>query len=128
MAAIIFMHDIFILKKSILLGQYLHFLRDYGYFEKVSVGGQGGSFAIGYWNNFNIPSFSNSFINEVSLLYHNQANLSPTIFSKKELEKAGIFELNQFRIYCDETIKKIITDIKNGTTKEVSDYENLFVK
>ena len=36
------------LPKSIILGQFLHFLRQTSYFDKISVGGQGGSFAVNY--------------------------------------------------------------------------------
>ena len=110
------------LEDSIILGQHLHFLSSYGYFDKVSVGGQGGSFAVNYWEGFQIPNFSKSLKQEISKLYHSGAKLDPSEFSFSELHKAGVFGLNQFRIECQEVVKMIVNDIKNGTSKEPNDY------
>lgn len=111
-----------LLEDSIILGQYLHFLRSYGYFDKVSVGGQGGSFAVGYWEGFRIPDFSASLKREISELYHSGAELNPGSFCIADLGRAGVFELNQFRIRCTEIVKLIVKDIKNGTPRDVDQY------
>jgi hypothetical protein len=102
------------LENSIILGQYLHFLRSYGYFDKVSVGGQGGSFAVNYWEGFRIPKFDAKLKKKVAMLYHSGAKLNPGTFCLTELDKAGVFELNHFRIKCQEVVKMIVKDIKNG--------------
>ncbi|WP_461630426.1 restriction endonuclease subunit S domain-containing protein [Labilibaculum euxinus] len=105
------------LKDSIILGQYLHFLRSKGYFDKVSVGGQGGSYAVNYWEDFKIPKFGEKIKTEISKLYHSGAEMKVESFSINNLEKAGVFELNKFRIKCNETLKLIVQDIKNNKTK-----------
>lgn len=48
------------LNKSVFLGLYLNFLRSEGVFERLAVGGNGGSFAVGYWNNILIPNVDES--------------------------------------------------------------------
>jgi hypothetical protein len=110
------------LKDSISLGLYLHFLRRYGYFDMVSVGGQGGSFALNYWDNFMIPDFDPELKDQIANLYHSGAQLAPHIHSLEEMERAGVFELNQFRIECHEILKRIVEDIKTGQTRPYSEY------
>ena len=114
------------LKDSIILGQYLNFLRSYKYFDKVSVGGQGGSFAVNYWDDFKIPNFTQELKEKISKLYHSGTKLRHDFFSLSELNKAGVFELNQFRIECNEIIKSIIKDIKNNKTKGLDSYIYMF--
>jgi hypothetical protein len=111
-----------LLEDSIMLGQYLHFLRSYGYFEKVSVGGQGGSFAVGYWEDFRIPDFSSSLKKQIAELYHSGVDLNPGHFCISGLRRAGVFELNQFRIRCTEIVKLIVKDIKDGVPRKVDWY------
>lgn len=110
------------LEDSIILGQYLHFLRSYGYFDKVSVGGQGGSFAVNYWEDFRVPNFGKKLRRRVAKLYHSGASLDISRFCLAELDNAGVFELNQFRIKCQEVINMIVKDIKNGKPQEPNHY------
>ena len=112
------------LQKSIMLGLFLHFLRSNDYFDKISVGGQGGSYAVNYWSKLRIPNFSESLISKVSPLYYSGVELDPTTFSHDSLLTAGVFELNQFRIQCSELLKKIIKDIKKGNTQNKNYYLN----
>ena len=113
------------LQDSIMLGQYLHYLRSIGYFDKVSVGGQGGSYAINYWEDFKIPNFDKSLKKKVSKLYHNNANLNPFNFSKSELSKAGVFGLNQLRTRCEYLLQTMINDIKNEKVGTLQKYKSL---
>lgn len=114
------------IRKSIFLGQYLHYLRTKGYFSKISVGGQGGSFAVNYWKNIFIPNVDDALINKISPLYYNEKKMLPFQFDEKSLFDAGVFELNNFRIICREILKKIVDDIKNNKTKEVTYYKENF--
>lgn len=118
------------LSDSVALGQYLHFLRTIGYFEKVSVGGQGGSFASSYWVNFYVPKFSEDFKEALSKLYHSPCALNPFHFDLSLLSSAGLFQLNAFRIACQTCLSKIVGDIKSGDIKKrgryVDDYWNTF--
>jgi hypothetical protein len=107
---------------SIILGQYLHYLRSKGYFDKVSVGGQGGSYAVNYWDDFKVPKFGKKLKNEISKLYHSGATLKVDSFSMLDLATAGVFELNKFRIECNEILKLIVYDIKNNDTKLPEQY------
>lgn len=113
------------LNDSIILGQYLHYLRSIGYFDKVSVGGQGGSYAVNYWESFIFPKFGDDVKKRVAKLYHSGVVLDPTQFTVEELGKAGVFELNKFRIECNEILKRILEDIKNNKTKDPAFYFNL---
>lgn len=110
------------LADSIMLGLYLHFLRSLGYFDSVSVGGQGGSYAVNYWDDFQVPVFDQETKNRVSKLYHSGAKLSLDVFDPMELERAGVFELNEFRIKCQETAKLLVGDIKNAATRSKKHY------
>ena len=48
---------------------FLRYLRKVGYFEYLSVGGQGGSLAMKYWDDVIIPNFSRDTMEKISELY-----------------------------------------------------------
>lgn len=50
---------------------FLRYLRSIGYFNYLSVGGQGGSLAMKYWNDVIIPNFSQDLMESISDLYCN---------------------------------------------------------
>ncbi len=52
---------------------FLRFLRKAGYFDYLSVGGQGGSLAMKYWDDVIIPKFPPKLIKEISELYCNES-------------------------------------------------------
>ena len=52
------------LDKSIFIGLYLNFLRSNEVLSKMSVGANGGSFAVGYWDNIIITIVSETFMSE----------------------------------------------------------------
>jgi hypothetical protein len=123
------------IEKSIFLGQFLSYLRLKEFFGKMAVGGQGGSFAIGYWNTIRIPNFSDEVVSKIAHLYHSSLTseteqtreavhqLEPLVFDIKKIEEAGIFELNEFRILCGSMLDVMRSDIKAGELKLRSDYE-----
>lgn len=112
------------LSKSIVLGLYLSYLRSIGIFDKLSVGGQGGSFAVSYWDKILIPDFDESFSVKISSLYYSKSALSPSKFDKDILQNSGVFDLNNFRIECIALLQKVVSDIKNSSIHELSYYEN----
>ncbi len=116
------------LSNSIFLTLYLIYLRRKGILDKISVGGQGGSFAVGYWENFKIPVFTSKVNDEMEALYHSKMELNPFTFSLSNIKKAGIFELNTFRILCEDILKMIIVDIKASSMKEISLYKKILEK
>jgi hypothetical protein len=110
------------IKKSVYLGLFLNYLRIKGIFDKLSVGGQGGSFAVGYWNTIMIPHFPDDKLDILCEIYHNKAQLNPLIFELEELRKAGVYELNNFRIICQSLLTKLLNDIKQDELKRYDSY------
>lgn len=111
------------LSKSIFLGLYLNFLRSEGVFERLAVGGNGGSFAVGYWNNIIIPNVNESFMEILRGYYHSNVRLNPTKFDREQIRKAGIYELNQFLIETKAVLNLICNDIKSNQLRERKFYE-----
>lgn len=112
--------------KSIFLGLYLNYLRSNGVLNMMSVGANGGSFAVGYWDNIIIPKVDNKFMNEVSVIYNNSMKLNPTVYDKKSLEKSGIYQLNNFIIKSKIVLEKLCNDIKNDKLANQDYYANYF--
>ncbi|MBR3130845.1 MAG: hypothetical protein IKF65_10045, partial [Clostridia bacterium] len=110
------------IKYSIFLGLYLNWLRHNGVLVKLSVGANGGSFAVGYWDNILIPKVDESFMDELSVLYNNDVNLNPAVFDITKIDEAGIYQLNNFRIKCKALLQCICDDIKNGNVKSEDYY------
>ena len=75
------------LEKSIFLALYLNYIRQMNIFKKMSVGANGGSFAVGYWDNIRIPNVSEMFMNKLAMLYNNKISLNPAIFDFELLKK-----------------------------------------
>lgn len=114
------------ISKSIFLGLYLNYLRHKGIFDKLSVGANGGSFAVGYWDNIIIPIVPEKFEKEISKIYNLNVMLNAIIFDIHKIEKAGIYQLNNFLIKCKVLLKKICNDIKNDDLKNYEYYEHYF--
>lgn len=112
------------LNKSIFLGLYLNFLRSEGIFERLAVGGNGGSFAVGYWDNILIPKVDNEWMKNLANYYHCEVDLNPTNFDREKLKQAGIYELNQFLIRTKAVLKLVCDDIKGDSLKQKKFYEN----
>lgn len=114
------------LTDSIMLGVFLNYLRSKEYIQKVTVGGQGGSLPVNYWQNLKVPNFKEDFINIITSHYHSQSKLNPLLFDIKQLEKAGVYELNNFRILCKEILEAIVLDIKNNSLKDLEHYKQFY--
>ena len=99
-------HDI---KESAFVASFLRYLRAIGYFDYVSVGGQGGSLAKKYWEDIIVPNFPTSIKNRIADLYCNSIaypKSTPITFKAKDSEweaKAGIIELDAMnkKIKCE---------------------------
>lgn len=112
------------LSKSIFMGLYLNFLRSQEVLSRMAVGGNGGSFAVGYWDNIKIPNVDNAFMKKLALLYHNETELNPAIFNEQQIKNAGIYELNEFLIQSKALLQLICNDIKSDNLKEQEYYIN----
>jgi len=111
------------IERSIFLGQFLSYLRVKGIFSRLAVGGQGGSFAIGYWDTIRIPNFPDDVVSQIASLYHSPVRLNPLEFDINGLAAAGIFELNEFRIVCRSVIDVLCSDIKSCALKSQMHYQ-----
>lgn len=112
------------LKKSVFLALYLNFMRYKGVFERMSVGANGGSFAVGYWDNVIIPNVEDSFMDILMDLYNKKVAINPAIFNIDLINEAGIYQLNTFLIQCKALIRCLCNDIKNGTIRSEEYYFN----
>lgn len=110
------------LKKSIFLALYLNYLRKKGIFECMSVGANGGSFAVGYWDNILIPQVEDNFMDCLAIIYNNSVELKPGIFNLDLLSNAGIYQLNSFMIKCKALLMRLCNDIKNDNLQEQDFY------
>ena len=110
------------LYKSIFLALYLNFMRFNRVFERMSVGANGGSFAVGYWDNVLIPNVDDVFMDTLADLYNRKAESNPAVFNAGCIEEAGIYQLNTFLIKCKALLKRLCYDIKNGSLKQESYY------
>lgn len=110
------------LKKSIFLALYLNFMRYNKVFERMSVGANGGSFAVGYWDNVLIPNVDDDFMEALTTLYNRKAESNPAIFNAAFIENAGIYQLNAFLIKCKALLQSLCDDIKNGSLKSENYY------
>ena len=88
----------------------------------MSVGANGGSFAVGYWNNILIPQVDDEFMDCLVTIYNDSVDLKPEIFNLDLLTKAGIYQLNSFIIKCKALLIRLCNDIKNDTLQEQDFY------
>lgn len=112
------------IKNSIYLGLYLNYLRSSGVLNKLSVGANGGSFAVGYWDNILIPKVPDVFMDKLKKFYDQVVDLNPVVFDKAKIEKSGIYQLNNFLIKCKALLQSICDDLKNDELKEEDYYIN----
>ncbi|MCY8514703.1 hypothetical protein [Bacillus atrophaeus] len=111
------------ISKSVFIGLFLNYMRAKGIIDKLSVGGNGGSFAVGYWDTILIPNFPSSIVEELSKIYNFDSQLNPFEFDINKIKAAGIFQLNNFRILCNDFLKMIIDDIKIDKLKDLNYYK-----
>lgn len=113
------------IKYSIFLGLYLNWLRSNEVLLKLSVGANGGSFAVGYWDNILIPKVDESFMDQLALLYNNDVELNPCDFRLELLNEAGMYQLNSFLIKCKALLSQLCNDIKNDTLQDRDFYMHM---
>lgn len=113
------------IKYSIFLGLYLNWLRSNEVLMKLSVGANGGSFAVGYWDNILIPTVEEGFMDQLTLLYNKDIKLNPAVFDLDLLKEAGIYQLNSFLIKCKALLNQLCNDIKNETLQNCDFYMHM---
>lgn len=105
------------IKYSVFLGLYLNWLRSKDVLVKLSVGANGGSFAVGYWGNILIPRVDEQLMDRLLKIYNHDIKLEPSIFNIKQIQDSGIYQLNNFLIKCKALLRLLCDDIKNDSVK-----------
>lgn len=113
------------LLNGIFIGTYLNYLKHKGVMDKLSVGGQGGSFAVQYWNKLIFPNISDEVKQEIASQYHSEIEYCPFSINVETIKELGIYEINNLRNECLALIHEIIKDLKNDVLKEQEYYKSL---
>lgn len=99
-------------ERSAFLCMYFHYLRRKGYFDKISVGGQGGSLALRYWDKVKIPIFDETRMKQIASKYDADAGeMDPAVFDLELLQRAGVYQLNMFRMRCLSYIEELVSKV-----------------
>ena len=83
----------------------------------MSVGGQGGSFAIQYWDILRFPNISIDSFKLIAKLYNNAKDVDLFSFNFEDIKTLGIYQLNNLIIKGNNIIEEILSDIKNDSLK-----------
>lgn len=110
---------------TILICSFLNYMKMKGIIDKISVGGQGGSFAVQYWDILKFPKIENEKLEEIKRLYYNNVKVDPFIYNSSVINNLGIFELNKLRTFCLSILERIVSDIKLDTLKSEDFYKKL---
>ena len=112
------------LVENVFLGCFLSFLKEQGIFDKISVGGQGGSVGKDELESLHIPNFPSAKKEEIAKYYysptdHNENRLNVTDFENEDIRvttESGIWQLDnqirQTRQELDAILYRIIMDEK----------------
>jgi hypothetical protein len=114
------------LANTTLIATFLSYMKHKGIIDKLSVGGQGGSFAVQYWDVLRFPLFDDSLKNSLLKLYNNPVEIDIFSFSKKDISSLGVFEINFYRSRCKTMLEILISDLKSNSVKEKEYYESYF--
>jgi len=115
--------------ESAFVSCFIRFLRHWGIFDYISVGGQGGSLAMKYWDNIYVSNFPESKQKEIAKLYYNPVdypiNLNLDNFLEEDAkwnEKAGILQLDLSAKKLKERLNEVIHQIVMDEEVEI-DFE-----
>lgn len=110
------------LKNTIFIGTFLNYMKRKGVMDKLSVGGQGGSFAVQYWDILTFPNIGEDVLNKLKELYYSEKKILPFEFDEHKINELGIYEVNKLRTLCSSMLRIIIDDIKADELKEKQYY------
>lgn len=110
------------MQNTILITTFLNYMKHKGIMDKISVGGQGGSFAVQYWDIIKFPNISNDSLSEISKLYYSGQSINPFEFDSEKIRHLGIYEISNLRVLCRSLLDTILSDIKNDTLKDKDYY------
>ncbi|QPI67373.1 restriction endonuclease subunit S [Exiguobacterium sp. PBE] len=110
------------IENTIFISTFLSYMKKMGYTDKISVGGQGGSFAVQYWDILKFPNMRKEKIEILKDLYFSEHQIHPYEFDEEEINKLGIYETNKLRTLCNSLLKGIIEDIKSDNIQDEKYY------
>lgn len=110
------------IQNTILITTFLNYMRNKGIMDKISVGGQGGSFAVQYWDIIKFPNIDNDSLSKLSKLYYSGESIDPFEFDFEKIKHLGIYEISNLRVLCNSLLDTILSDIKNDTLKDKDYY------
>lgn len=99
------------------MATFLYYMKHIGIMDKLSVGGQGGSFAIQYWDILRFPNISIDSFKLIAKLYNNAKDVDLFSFNFEDIKTLGIYQLNNLIIKGNNIIEEILSDIKNDSLK-----------
>ena len=109
------------IENTIVVSSFLSYMKRIGIMDKLSVGGQGGSFAVQYWDVLKFPIMSKDITQKLKELYYSEYQIHPFEFHEEEINKLGIYEINKLRTLCSSLLKMMINDIKSDNV-QLKDY------
>ncbi|HEY4543850.1 MAG TPA: restriction endonuclease subunit S [Tissierellaceae bacterium] len=110
------------IQHTIFISTFLNYMKRKGIIDKLSVGGQGGSFAVQYWDMLRFPNLNDDILTKIKKLYYSRYQIYPFDFNEEDIDKLGIYEVNKLRTLCVSLLKVMLNDIKNDKIKEKSFY------
>lgn len=108
------------IKESAFVACFLRFLRSWGLFDYISVGGQGGSLGKQYWDDVLISDFDENKRNLIADLYHHPIASHPKFAEGDYLSNQRIWNKKAGIIQIDESIKVIQSELDEATHRIVS--------
>ncbi|ELD8333502.1 TPA: restriction endonuclease subunit S [Listeria innocua] len=100
------------IESTVFIATFLSYMKKMGIMDKLSVGGQGGSFAVQYWDILKFPNMDENIILKLKELYYSKYEIHPFEFNEFEMKKLGIYEISKLRTLCSSLLKLIVNDIK----------------
>ncbi|MCE8163060.1 MAG: hypothetical protein I3273_00095 [Candidatus Moeniiplasma glomeromycotorum] len=114
-------------KESAFVSCFLRFLKNWGIFDYISVGGQGGSLTKKYWKDIMIANFLGQKRHEILSLYYNPTiypnGLNLNNFLEKDQQwnqQAGILEIDKSIKLIKEHLNKVLDKIVNDEEVEIN--------
>ncbi|WP_161568837.1 restriction endonuclease subunit S [Exiguobacterium sp. SH5S13] len=110
------------MKNTIFVCTFLNYMKKKGIMDKLSVGGQGGSFAVQYWDILKFPNLKEEAKQKLKKLYFSDHQIDPFLFDEEAVNELGVYEVNKLRTLCSSLLKMIIDDIKSDKLKDKDYY------
>lgn len=121
------------ISKSYFVAAILRWLRHRGLFDHLSVGGQGGSFAVAYWDLIAIPRMPHAVQNKVVAKYANPSFCTGKLATAqnfdnlmdKAVDNAGLIDMEKMSRWIWTTVEDVV-DAASSAKSHSCDYDKIF--